>query len=336
MGLLIQGATELLTVADTGDVGAARRAVAKLARSLDLSEADVGAAELAATELATNVEIHAGAGYMLVRTIPERKALEIIAVDRGPGVMGATSGGGLGVGLASVDRLASTFDLYTRREGGTVALARFEFGDSAPEAPFDVGGVSVPAAPLDANGDGWAVGYDDRGCVVVVVDGLGHGPSACEAAQAALGALKNAAESDIRSWLTQAHDAMRSTRGGVAGVARVDVPRGVVEFAGVGNVSGTTLASGSARGLASRPGLLGTEHRVPRVEVVEVPWHQGSTLVLWSDGLRSGVRVDDPPGLLAHDAAVVAAALHRDFARGNDDATVVVVQERANGRGDPW
>ena len=31
-------------------------------------------------------------------------------------------------------------------------------------------------------------------------------------------------------------DAMRSTRGGVADVARVDVVRGVVEFAGIGNV----------------------------------------------------------------------------------------------------
>ncbi|MBV9412422.1 MAG: SpoIIE family protein phosphatase [Acidimicrobiia bacterium] len=330
MGLLIQPATELLTVADSGDVGAARRAVAKLARTLDLSEADVGATELAATELATNVEIHAGAGYILVRTIPERKALEIIAVDRGPGVLGAApGGGGLGVGLASVNRLASTFDLYTRREGGTVALARFEFGDAPPREPFDVGGVSVPAAPLDANGDGWAVGYDDRGCVVVVVDGLGHGPSACEAAQTALRALKDAADGDIRSWLERAHDAMRSTRGGVASVARVDVVRGVVEFAGIGNVSGTTVANGSTRGLASRPGLLGTEHRVPRVEVVEVAWRPGSTLVLWSDGLRSGVRVDEPR-LLAHDSAVVAAALHRDFARGNDDATVVVVRERAD------
>ncbi|MBV9041162.1 MAG: SpoIIE family protein phosphatase, partial [Acidimicrobiia bacterium] len=298
--------------------------------TLGLSDRDVGAAELATTELATNLELHAGSGHVLVRAIPGRQALEVIAVDRGPGVGGATTGtGGLGVGLDSVDRIASTFDLLSRRASGTVALARFEFGEPPPRRTLEVGGVSVPAAPLDANGDGWAVDYNDTGCTVVVVDGLGHGPSAHEAAQAALTALAEAGERDIRSWLQRAHDAMRSTRGGVAGVARIDLGRGVVEFAGIGNISGTTVANGGRRGLASRPGLLGTEHRVPRVEVVEVPWKQGSTLVLWSDGLRSGLHLDDPPDLLGHDSAVVAAALHRDFARGNDDATVVVVQERA-------
>jgi len=66
---------------------------------------------------------------------------------------------------------------------------------------------------------------------------------------------------------------------------------------------------------------------VPRTDVIEVPWRTGSTLILWSDGLRSGLRLDDPPDLLGHDPAVVAAALHRDYGRGNDDATVVVVRE---------
>lgn len=329
MGLLIQDATAVFPVAHSSDVGAARRAVATMARGLTLSGADVGAAELAATELATNLDVHAGAGYLLVRTIPDRRALEMIAVDRGPGLGGAApAAGGLGVGLASVSRLASTFDVFSRQAGGTVALARFEFGEPGPDRALDVGGISVPAVPLDANGDGWAMGFDDRGCAVVVVDGLGHGPNAHDAAQAALAALADTGDFDTGAWLTRAHDAMRSTRGGVAAVARVDVVRGVVEFAGVGNVSGGAVASGSVKGLASRPGLLGTEHRLPSTQVVEVPWRRGSTLVLWSDGLRSGVRLDDPPELFGHDPAVVAAALHRDFARGNDDATVVVVQER--------
>jgi anti-sigma regulatory factor (Ser/Thr protein kinase) len=329
MGLLIQASTEVLRVEDSSDVGAARRAVRGIAEGLALAESEAGAAELVATELATNVDIHAGAGYLLVRAIPERRVLEMIAVDRGPGVGGrATAAGGLGVGLESVQRLATTFDMYSPRVGGTVALARFEFGrPPAAASLLEVAGVSVPVVPLDANGDGWAVGVDERGCVVVVVDGLGHGPGAHRAAQAALNALADSSEVDIRTWLTLAHDAMRSTRGGVAGVARVDVQRGVVEFAGVGNVSGGMIATGASKGLASRPGLLGTEHRVPRPQVIEVPWRHGATLVLWSDGLRSGVRLDESADLLGHDPAVVAAALHRDFARGNDDATVVVVRE---------
>jgi len=43
-----------------------------------------------------------------------------------------------------------------------------------------------------------------------------------------------------------------------------------------------------------------------------------------SDGLQSHWRLDQYPGLAQRDAALIAAVLYRDFARGRDDVSVVV------------
>ena len=332
---MIQASSEAYLLGDAAAVGAARRAVRSLVARLGLPETDAAPAELALTELATNVERHAGGdGYALLRTVAEERGIEILVVDRGPGTsapapaLGAASpSGGLGIGLDSVRRLASSFELYAPPGKGRVTLARFSFDDSPTPLPIAYAGVSVPVLPLDVNGDGWAVTIDEGGCTVLVVDGLGHGPGAHRAAQAALRTFEEGFGRDICSWFPRAHEVMRGTRGGVAGIARIDIGRRVVTFAGVGNVTGSVVLDGSSRALLSRPGVLGTEHRLPSPYLMETPWTADSALVLWTDGLKSRITLDGHPGLLDHDPALVAALLHRDFAKGNDDATVVVVRE---------
>jgi hypothetical protein len=77
--------------------------------------------------------------------------------------------------------------------------------------------------------------------------------------------------------------------------------------------------------------MLGTEHQAPRPRLLDLPWARGAALLLWSDGLRSNTGHGLDGARLAHDPTVVAALLHRDHARGNDDATVVVVQDLPDG-----
>jgi serine/threonine protein phosphatase PrpC len=161
---------------------------------------------------------------------------------------------------------------------------------------------------------------------VLVVDGLGHGELAKEAADAALAAFERYA-GDSLGWLPAAHESMRVTRGGVLALARIDRVARVVQFVGVGNISGRLAWGAGSRGLVSTPGTIGTSLAVPRTRPVEVPWERGSTLLLWSDGIRSGVDLDEHPDILTRDPSVIAALVHREFRRGNDDATVVVVQD---------
>jgi anti-sigma regulatory factor (Ser/Thr protein kinase) len=343
---MIQASHDLFRIRDSSDVGAARRAVDALAGQLGIAEQPSASAQIAATELGTNILRHGKDGYLLLRSLERRsgRALEIVAVDRGRGIAdpsdalagASASSDSLGVGLGAVRRLATSFDLYTDVPSGTVVLGRFGAGrwidDVGSDGALRSGGVSVAVVPGDLNGDGWAVTHDKVSCWVLVVDGLGHGPLAHQAAQAALAAFTPDDHSDPCHWLHQAHTAMRHTRGGVAALACIEPLQRLVRFVGIGNIQGRIVAGGQSFGLASQPGMLGAEAQLPRLRLLDLPWAPGASLLLWSDGLRSQVTLNPDGTLLTHDPTVVAAALHRDFARGSDDATVVVVQDQIGER----
>lgn len=332
---------DMFGVQQPEDVGAARRRCASLAKGMGAAEAAAEACAIAATELGTNILRHGGGnGHLLVRAFFDRgaPALEIIAADRGPGIAdvpaaasgSAPSGAGLGVGLGGVTRLADFFDAYSRLRQGTVILARFYFGGVPAQNGFlRWGGVSSPLSPREENGDGWTVIENEDQVCLLLVDGLGHGSAAKAASDAALESFGKAYRGDAIEWLALAHQSMRGTRGGVCALARVGERR--VDFVGIGNVQGRVFTRERSHALISSPGTMGAQLRVPTTTVVTTPWQPGATMILWSDGLRSHVDVDEYPGLCGHAPSVVAAVLHRDKRRGTDDATVVVVSDTREG-----
>ena len=70
-------------------------------------------------------------------------------------------------------------------------------------------------------------------------------------------------------------------------------------------------------------------HDVRRIQEFSYPWSRGATLVLHSDGLISHWTFDRHPGLAARHPMLVAGILYRDFRRGRDDTSVVVLREAA-------
>jgi len=165
-----------------------------------------------------------------------------------------------------------------------------------------------------------------RPLAALVVDGLGHGPHAAAAARAAIGVFERGPVTDLDALVRRAHEAMRSTRGGVLGTCLIDPGRGELTYAAVGNITGRAVTGGRSVHLLDRPGTLGTQLPVPSVRLQRCSWEPGSTLVLVSDGIRSGWSLDGHPRLLERHPAIVAAVLHRDYGRPTDDATVLVVR----------
>jgi hypothetical protein len=51
----------------------------------------------------------------------------------------------------------------------------------------------------------------------------------------------------------------------------------------------------------------------------------GVVVVLYSDGLQTRWRLEAYPGLVRRHPSLIAGVLSRDFARGRDDVTVLVV-----------
>jgi hypothetical protein len=125
--------------------------------------------------------------------------------------------------------------------------------------------------------------------------------------------------------LERCHLALRSTRGAAVAVAQIDLAREKLTFAGAGNISARIHSSNRpGQHLVSVNGTAG--HQTERLREFCYPWPRDGMLQLHSDGLSSGAGVDAYPGLAARDPALIAGVLFRDFARGRDDATVVVAK----------
>ncbi|HET7427148.1 MAG TPA: ATP-binding SpoIIE family protein phosphatase [Gemmatimonadales bacterium] len=319
---------------EASEVGTARRAVVTLAERLGSSEPVSGKVALIVTELATNLVRHGRGGELLVRAMPDPgNWLEIVAVDRGPGMAsvdaalrdGYSTGGSNGTGLGAIRRIADRCDIYSALGGGTVVLTRVALGKSAAPSARVVSGISVAKAGETVCGDAWAwASFPDRWSVLVA-DGLGHGPSAALASAEAVRMFREHAAADPADVIGFAHDALRHTRGAALGLAEVWPGRGQVTFTGVGNIGGTVITGGVGRNLVSHAGIVG--HQCRKVQPFTYPWSKESVLVLYSDGLQTRWTLDKYPALAARDPALLAAVLYRDFSRGTDDITVVAGRE---------
>jgi hypothetical protein len=160
----------------------------------------------------------------------------------------------------------------------------------------------------------------------MMADGLGHGPHAAQASDAALGVFMQARQAAPSEVLVRAHDLMRSTRGAAVAVAVLDAATATVVFGGAGNISGRIVSGVADRSLLSQHGTVGLQIR--RLQDTGYPWPDAAVVVLHSDGFVSRWDPASAPGLLQCHPLVIAGWLVRHHLRGRDDATVVVVRRR--------
>lgn len=322
--------TQVLALDDNSQVGYARRTVQQLATRLGFDEADAGRAALVATELASNVLKHATRGALHLRVVPGRGAagIELVAIDRGPGfdlahcvTDGYSTGGTQGIGLGAVARQAQVFDVYADARGAVV-LARLYPRQAAGNVDIRFGVSQHALAGESACGDTWRLAIEDQRVSVLIIDGLGHGEQAAQAALAGAGAFEQDPFGSPSTVLERMHQRMNGTRGGAVALAQCDAA-GTVHYVGIGNIAGSLVTPQSSRGLASHPGIVGGQFRKGRV--FDYPDATGQLLIMHSDGLQSRWRLGDYPGLWHRHPAVISALLQRDFCRGRDDVTVLAV-----------
>ncbi len=329
--------TLVLHVDDESQVGHARRVVQKLAEDSGFNASDAGRAALVATELTSNLLKHAGRGELHVRTLPfsEATGIELVAVDRGPGFElndcladGFSTGGTQGIGMGAVDRQSDVFDVFADARGAVLMARLYPRGKHSADLRFGVTQHSLHNVP--ACGDTWHLVVKDNHVSAMIIDGLGHGEEAEEASRAGEVAFAASPFSVPVVLIDDMHRAMCGTRGGAGAVAQYNANSGSLHFAGIGNIGATLITADKSRGLASHPGILGAQFR--KAQGFDFADCGGQLLVMFSDGLQSRWNLRDYPGLVHRHPAVIAAVLHRDFCRGRDDVTVLVVPlEAANG-----
>ena len=329
-------------IGEPSEIAAARRAGTSLARRIGFDDVRAGQLAIVISEAASNIVKHAGHGEILLRKVTRGGAsgIEVLAIDKGPGMRnvaqymqdGQSTAGTYGVGLGAIRRLSQEFDLYSSPGLGTV-LMMMVWGPSAnaaiPAAPdWQIGAVCLPLASEEVSGDAWNVVCEGHELSLMMADGLGHGPHAAKASETASALLENSAPGLAPmpgAFLKLAHAALGGTRGAAMAVAHVDSERHELRYAGVGNIAACTFDAGQCRHLLSHNGIVGSNLR--KVQEFQHPWQTGTLLVMHSDGLHTRWDLDQYPGLSHCHPALIAAVLYRDFTRGRDDVSVVVLRE---------
>lgn len=323
-----------LTVEEPAEVGRARRAATALADQLGFTAARGAEIGLAVTEVGTNLLKHATQGVVLIRSVRgEREAaVEIVAVDRGPGISdldlarqdGQSTTGTLGLGLGAVARLATTCAMTSRPGLGTVLAARFlASAHGRPEWGETVAaGITRPFGGLEVCGDAYAVCRTADRMVLMVCDGSGHGPLAAAASDAAVRVFRDQPLGPPEETIKRVHTALRGTRGGAVAVADIDLVRRSVRFCGLGNIAAAVLADGRKQGMISVPGVAGHQARTIRSFDYALP--DRAVVVLHSDGLTERWGADHGSDLIADPPLLIATTLLREAGVRKDDACVLV------------
>jgi anti-sigma regulatory factor (Ser/Thr protein kinase) len=328
-----------ISVEEPSRTADARRTAREMALGLGMDESGAEHVAIVVTEACTNLLKHASRGQVLLQiTTEEAEAvsfLELLAVDQGPGMSnldqclrdGFSTGSSPGQGLGAIQRMSKQSDFYTIPGKGTVVLARWWLSKNGwkPAIRPRLGAVNVSKPGEDVCGDSWGSVRHDQDLVIMVADGLGHGLDARLASSEAVRQLYENPELAPKPLLIRVHQALRSTRGAAVAVARIDLSRGKLIYAGVGNTSARIYAGSESRqNLVSLNGTAG--HQCDRIQEFSYVWPEDGLLVLHSDGLTTGTGLESYPGLAARDPALIAGVLYRDFCRGRDDATVVIVK----------
>lgn len=292
---------------------------------------------LAVAELASNLIRHAGGGTLSLEPArsAERSGIQIESADSGPGFEdfeqaltdGFSTGRGLGCGLGAVNRLMDELECCSSGSAGTHIVCRRwlrEGGGAHPSLPLELGAATRPHRRLRENGDAFLIRRWGNQALLGVIDGLGHGPFAQRAAQAARQYLEQHYDQPLESLFRGAGRACQATRGVVMALLRFDGTRGTFTAASIGNVE--IRAQGEPRhlGLIATRGVVGLN--APPPALVEHPFTPETLLVIHSDGVPTGWTWEDVPWLRLDNPAAAAHRLLSVLASEDDDATVLVIR----------
>jgi anti-sigma regulatory factor (Ser/Thr protein kinase) len=323
--------SQAVPVIDASSVGEVRRTALSVAQRLGFDETRSGELALLTTEASRNVLLHGGGGHVVLSGTIEggRPVARILAMDQGNGIPnvpqamedGYSTGGTMGGGLGAMKRIATVFEIFTGRSGTVVMI---ELGEPSRAHKLEIAGIAVPFPGEQICGDAWSSCSQPDRTLLTLVDGIGHGWEAAEAAREAIATFQRRAELAPGQILKYMDEALRKTRGAVAAVVEIKPANQTLTYAGVGNISGSLFSKDASQSFVSHNGTLGG--RASKIQEFHSEWPRDAVLVLHSDGLQSRWDLGSYAGLTARHPAIIGGTLLRDFRRQRDDASVVVAK----------
>lgn len=291
--------------------------------------------DIIVSELTSNLIKHAGSGELLYRIqgTEEEPRLELVTIDQGPGIVdvhrvmrdGVSTANTLGQGLGAIQRLSSTFEIYSQPKWGTLTYTVVKPAQTREKKRTDleVTAICVPKPAEDVCGDGYYVKRSKDYIKVFFGDGLGHGEHAHEAVMKAVEVVMTTQENDPVEIIRQMHTHVRKTRGLVASVAVLNLRAKEWKVCGVGNIVTRLYGGILFKHYMSYNGIVGLNIPGTMNDTI-IPAEKNQQLIMCSDGLRTRWDIGKYPSILKYDGMLLAAALYKDFNRRTDDSSVFI------------
>jgi len=311
-----------------------KKEIHALALSAGFNEKKLAEIDIIVAEIVSNLAKHTTGGEVFAKLIELKKiqGLEIIAVDKGPGMSdvktmmqdGTSTKNTLGQGLGSIKRLSDECHIYSQKGWGTILLARI-YNEEVPYArkknAFDVRSFLLPKPGETECGDGFYCKQTKDYVKLMLGDGLGHGKEAALAVNKGIEACRLCYEESPVENLRFIHQAVKKTRGMVATVAIFHIKEKKWSICGVGNISARIIGNSTGKNHTPYNGIVGLN--MPKtMSDQHLEYEAGQLMIMCSDGIKSKWDLARLPGILRHDLSLLNAALFKDFARNTDDVSI--------------
>ena len=196
----------------------------------------------------------------------------------------------------------------------------------SPPLVIDWGMAQATLPGQTISGDRCLVCTYVGGALVAVVDGLGHGVEAAEAADTAIDTLETHVTEPVTTLLQRCHEAMRRTRGAAVSLASLTRASDSMTWLGVGNVEAVVIRA-NQKALPARenirlfPGVVG--YHLPPMRPAVTPLSPGDLVILFTDGVRADF-LSEP--IIGRPPQWIARHICSKHCKTNDDALILVAR----------
>ncbi len=151
---------------------------------------------------------------------------------------------------------------------------------------YGVASITVPGQTI--SGDLFIVKESENKLLIGVVDGLGHGSEAANAAKKAVAVLNDYFEDSIINMVKLCHESLKHSRGAVMALVSLNFHDETITWLSIGNVEGMLLKANPEtsplyENIIMRSGVVG--YRLPPLYASVIPISKNDILILSTDGI---------------------------------------------------
>ena len=186
---------------------------------------------------------------------------------------------------------------------------------------IQIGAVSRAKPGERECGDHFVIVENIDNYVIAVADGLGHGPDAAVASQAACKYISENSSKDLKKLVLDCSQAISNSRGTALIIIRINTVDHEMTYVGIGNVEMQSISQESIRPV-NIPGIVG-RHINRRVRTSTYKLNKGDILTIFTDGISRRFHLDEYSGL---DAQTLAETILEKHSKDHDDATCITIR----------